>query len=442
MIALILFCMLIIAYWLELIINRYDILAPSSILIMGYMVGIFSFLLSNFDWQVSFSAKAMGVILLGITSFSLGSKLSMLGTDVLCRGESTRNALRGKESWDVGNSYLKRVGNLISFCQIVVTVQTFLSMRRVVGGGSISSIISSYRAAVITSSSANVRISNLVVMEQKFFAAFSFVLIFYFLYQILVKRERPSFVMLFPSFFYGIQQLLLGGRLQVIRLLLMFFVIFCAFQWYNQTWNGQTIKKISKIVIVTVLLTLPLFYLSKFFLGRSSNEGMLDYILRYIGGSTAALSIYLDNSTHLNDSFGRETFMGIYDFIGRQTSVNGLTSLSWAVSPSGISIGNVYGADRRYFSDFGLKGVIILNALMGFFYGGYYRYLKLNWRNHNLKPISTIIYAYIFYAVFFQFVEGFFFMSVISVNTVLQVILIIFAFGTVNFLRPKSLKTL
>ncbi|ASN59591.1 hypothetical protein CG419_02685 [Latilactobacillus curvatus] len=120
--------------------------------------------------------------------------------------------------------------------------------------------------------------------------------------------------------------------------------------------------------------------------------------------------------------------MGIFDFLGRKNGFDGIVPLSWAVSSNGSVIGNIYGADRRFLADYGEIGIPIMNAIMGVFYGGFYGILLKKLKKHNFSPILLTIYAYLLYATFFQFIEGYFFFSIISINTLAYIIFIIFAF--------------
>lgn len=434
MISVLLFVILTFFLVTNFFLSQFDILSPISILLVGYLIGVLSFILENPLWGIEFGWQPFFFIIVGILAFSIGASLfEYLFSLRMDKGDSLVSK-RHIETILISNTQmLKYISVTIILLQIIVTIITYHEMQSLSGQSSISDIISSYRTATISSSSAELRIPATLLQSQKLLTAFSLSLMFYFFYFRDIHMKKVPLYFLIPILFFMLQQLLLGGRLQMIRVLFGAFVLHYFLLRIKNGWQKSDFFKIARIGVLVLVISVPAFYLLKFSLGRSSTENLTNYVLRYLGGSTGSFAIYVNQTVHQQLQFGQETFMGIYDFIGRRTDANGLITLPWATSPTGIAVGNVYGADRRYLADFGVSGIVFLNLFMGIFYGGFYGYLKKKWRNGYIAPVQTTIYIYLFYAVFFQFVEGFFFMSVISVGSIIQILMIVLVFYFIKY---------
>lgn len=409
------------------IVTEVDLISPSFMLVVGYLIGVLCFLAINSMWGVHFGASVLILQVSGIVSFVV---CAIFFQKIF---EKSNNQIMESNISEVmidNLHFLVLFSVAITFLQIINTAQMIQQMQHIIGSTNLTTVISSYRSNLIESSS-SIRMSGLVTIFQKILTAFSFVLLFYFFYFINFSkntiRVQKVLWLLLPSIMFIIQQLIMGGRLQLFRVMIMAFFLHYFLYGIKNGWTKDNLKKIVKVVIIIAVLCMPLFYGLKFMLGRSSNEGLLVYVFRYLGGSTGAFAEFINIGGEGSAKFGQETFMGIYDFVGRQLGENGLVTLPWATSPKGIAIGNVYGANRRFYADFGVVGIIVLNSLMGSFYGLYYGALK-NINKYKILPIAITIYAYLFYAVFFQFEEGYFYFSIISVNTIVQIIFITIAF--------------
>lgn len=431
--SILLFIILILILALDLIFSKLDIMSPSSLMLFGYLIGLLCFIIANKEWGITFGWSPFILEIVGIfcfvlfdnffQSFFLTNKGFFISNG---RSEYYSNVLVDKKRFIVGLSVL------ISILQFLITIYTYKELKGLSGSGSLSLIISSYRNNLLDSDSV-LRISSFLTFSQKILSAFSFMFLFYFFYYRVIKKIKISSVILLPILFFILQQLLMGGRLQLFRIIIMAVLIYYLLIRVRDMWNINDVRKIVKIGLIVICVGVPLFYSLKFVLGRSSNESLGDYVLRYLGGSTGSFAIYVNNGLQRSVYHGQETFMGIFDFWGRRKGINMLTVLPWANSPTGSVIGNVYGANRRFLADFGMWGLILCNSFMGAFYGFLYGLLKRRMSMSKISPILLTIYSYLVYATFFQFIEGYFYFSIISVNTVTSIILIIFAFYFTKF---------
>ena len=83
---------------------------------------------------------------------------------------------------------------------------------------------------------------------------------------------------------------------------------------------------------------------------------------------------------------------------------------------NGVAIGNVYGAIRRYYNDFGIGGVIVLQMIASTFFNTFYYCLKKASNNHS--KFIYLFYAYLFYHVYELPIDDTFFKNFISFNMI------------------------
>ncbi|MTV44646.1 oligosaccharide repeat unit polymerase, partial [Streptococcus pneumoniae] len=89
----------------------------------------------------------------------------------------------------------------------------------------------------------------------------------------------------------------------------------------------------------------------------------ISYITRYMGGSIQLFDLFVIDPIRRNKELGAETFSGIYEMLAKLGFDNNIIKgLEWRVSPNYYSLGNVYTAIRRYYSDFGVIGIVICQS--------------------------------------------------------------------------------
>lgn len=411
---------LIVILTIDLLTTKLDLMNPTALMVIGFIIGVGAFVGIQKKWQIDLGIYPAFLILLGIISFALGAKIfqAIVSIDYI---EENNTAYR--VSYLAKNKqFILYLTTVVILLQCLVTFLTYKELRNITGATSISTMISSYRDSLI-GSSISLRISFITSFLQKLLLSFSLMLYIYAFTEFLSSKWK---IFLFvPILFSSFQQLLMGGRLQIFRFLIMGIFIYYILLRNKNNWSVSEIKKIIKIGIIVFILSIPFFYSLKFLLGRASTESLLPYVLRYLGGSTGAFALFVNDGLQHSLKFGQETFMGIYDVLGRIQGFNGLVALPWAVAPSGDVVGNIYGADRRFLADFGVMGIFILNFIMGAFYGGFYGIIMKKLKHGTLPIISLTIYGYLLYATFFQFIEGYFYFSIISINTLVQIILLV-----------------
>ena len=149
--------------------------------------------------------------------------------------------------------------------------------------------------------------------------------------------------------------LLTGGRFSAMTALVAAFVL-----WYMLGPDGPRALRPGRMVraALVALGALYLFYGVRVFVGRQSEQGMLEYITHYAGGSLPGLDLYFKDPPPPSDLWAR-----------RPSTPSTRACASWgfwrspiiwstmsSAAVGGGSIGNVYTALRDYHYDFGLVG--------------------------------------------------------------------------------------
>src|SRR5699024_6106445 len=142
----------------------------------------------------------------------------------------------------------------------------------------------------------------------------------------------------------------------------------------------------------------------------------------YAGSSIKALDIYLQQPNNNGaEAFGQETLINIYGFLSKINISVPVTSRHLEFVQFGDYLTtNIYTALRRYINDYVFVGMVMLQYLIGCFFGGFYfivKYLKVN-------LIWILIYSYFFYALVMQSIDDIFLSEMLNYVTIFRIIVI------------------
>ncbi|MCH3943558.1 MAG: oligosaccharide repeat unit polymerase [Atopobiaceae bacterium] len=140
--------------------------------------------------------------------------------------------------------------------------------------------------------------------------------------------------------------------------------------------------------ILFVVSTVALFIMGPL-VGRPAGMGIVDYISFYLGCGVPSLQMALDKGLWAGSPLGYHTFYGIYSLLYKIGITSSLTPYAGDFMRLGGHGSNVYTCFFRYYSDFGLPGVLVLGGLGGFLFTTLYDLAKKS------SPIMLVIYAYI-----------------------------------------------
>ena len=202
--------------------------------------------------------------------------------------------------------------------------------------------------------------------------------------------------------------LLTGGRFSAMTALVAAFVL-----WYMLGPDGPRALRPGRMVraALVALGALYLFYGVRVFVGRQSEQGMLEYITHYAGGSLPGLDLYFKDPPPPSDIWGKETFYSLNQGLRKL----GLLEIPYYLvhhefrRSGGGSIGNVYTALRDYHYDFGLAGMYLLHIVFVLFFSVFYEYQK-----RRRSDLGLIVLAMMYYALAFYMISNFFYANLVS----------------------------
>lgn len=218
---------------------------------------------------------------------------------------------------------------------------------------------------------------------------------------------------------YAFLTLLSGERTSVVRIVGIVFISFGVF------WKRRNPKKIFpvKYLAIGVLAFLGMLYgfsAIRFFVGRSSQLGLVDYLAFYFGSPLYNFDYGINHSYYLKINKGH-TFLGLTNNlarlgIGKLTSVHRVNITN---NVRNIFFGNTYTCMFDYYADFGMIGVIVLMAIFGMFIT--YLYCSAMYSSKN-TIYKTAVYAFFGTAVIFAAFTEQLYGTYIAVSTIVALI--------------------
>ena len=256
------------------------------------------------------------------------------------------------------------------------------------------------------------------------------------------RKIRKNIQYVIPVVIFSIMSIYKGNRSDIIGLVVMMIFLYYMFLHKQIGWSKHISGKMLKKVLIVFCIAMVVFYYMKDYVGRVSSLNFLAYITQYIGGSIELLDLYVKNSgiKHVTIPFS-ESLTGL--IIGLKKI--GLTSailkkqLEFRYTPTGIYLGNVYTAFRRYYNDVGWIGVIMFPAILSWFMNKFYQKVK-KYEGYSINTIfKTIVYASLIYVIPFQAMEDSFFINKITIGYLIELLLlficVLFIFKKIRFRR-------
>lgn len=392
---------------------------PATVISSGFFVGTIALLFSTHDWQVQLSSKTVELICIGIICFLIGTFLPYITLKLKTKGNVTKNREIAEQTYTNINSNIIAILGILF--QISVTLYLYIYLKSVTHGNGLSEIISTFRNSTMSNGDDGLQIVGILKQLQVFSMAYSFVFAFLYFYKKIIEGKKGSILYLIPLLFYVIQSLLTGGRLQIFRVILFIGANIYFLQLYKKSspsYANSFILKVGKWIIYII----PLFYFLKNFLGRTSEDSFFQYIFRYLGGPIEGFDLFIKSNYSYYHMFGQETFSGIYSLLSKFGIENQPIKLSWVMAPTGIWVGNVYTSLRRYYSDFGFSGVVILMFILGVIFGIIFSNIMRGYLKKQISGFSIILYSFYLYALVFTFFDDTFYTTAISLGSIVQII--------------------
>lgn len=220
------------------------------------------------------------------------------------------------------------------------------------------------------------------------------------------------------------------------------FVIYIHYFLYRMKYGIRIAgKKILKEGVAIFIFFIIAFLALAILLGKRNSFSFYDivqYISVYISGGIRGFDIFvnLDYPHNMGVVGNDETLHYISVFLGKYLNIGNYNETQLEFSYiNGKSIGNLYTAFRRYYSDYGCPGLIVFSGIIGYIYCWMYA-VCCNRVDEKKVSCIVLVFAYLSRTIFYLPIEDYFYISICTINGIFKLLCIIVLF---HFVIKKSL---
>ena len=396
-----------------------DIMAPSCMMCIMFIISTTIALLNLNNWDISFSLDTSILIGSGLLVFFLAEILFRFFICGQLRGPYSIS-----EEHDCKRIYISTtLINAIIVFNIVVLYLFLKGIIQIVGGNlsNLGSYFHAYRNLGINSLEKGTSMtSGFINFALKFVVASGYLSGYLLMrnYALKIESKTTQFKYILILVLSVLPSIMSGGRSGILRILSAL-LIFYYISWHQHNgWKKNLSWKYIRIGLVAFFVLAPSFYYSLGLLGRATSRTLTDYVANYISSSICLLDAYLKNPVPCV-SWGEESLVGVKKIL----SVIGIgepsTKYNLEFRTLGIGRSNVYTFFRRPLHDFGLIGMYIFVAFIAFLFA-YIYFKKIKYRPQYTCAGWSIAYGYLYYWILLSPIEQYS-MNMISVGAVVQI---------------------
>lgn len=441
-----LIAMLIVSYFLF----KKDIIEPAIILLAAYILSTFCVIVNVNKWGVELHSNTFWILLLGTLEFVIISFIINKVFFNIKNNKEKKDNKEEKEQSDVKvSSKLTIVIILYNILILVLLVFNVLKIASDFGTYStFSEALTLYKSN--TSYANNAELPDYLTILMKPIIASAYIYIFFFIKNIIYadgkkyKVALKYWYYLIPTMIYFLQRLTESNRGSIINFILSAIVMY--FIMWNIKNNWKKHVKIGTIIKLAVsgVMCLVIFYLSASLVGRINSKGMIDYITCYCGGSIECFNLYLQEEDPVRVIPGEETFGRTIRDLGKLGIIDDIQVKTKAPFRyyEGNMIGNVYTSYKRWIHDFGILGVIILQAILATMFGIAYNLIRYWKYGEKIRDLIIIFYTYFIYTIFMHPIDSLFYLETFTIYTagVILFVLIMYWILTLDKTKVKDKK--
>ena len=407
-------------------------MSPSMLLTSGYLLACLSCMYNIKNWGVELHLITCLLIIVGIISFMMGEfvQTSFHKPPLYHSEEMTKIHEINVSTFKI---CLFSAYNLLV---LILTIQEVLSLS---GGllGTIGKTIGEYRYAY-SYTEFKASTLNVQLLKVSKGAAYTFLYIFFNNVMCTKKSIIKNIKYLAPTVIFAFITLLKGGRINTIMLIIA--ALFIGYYlWHRKVgWDRVISFKFIKKIVIAFLLFAILFFGTREFVGRRETTPFAEYITTYLGGSFQLFDQYL--TTNAAPPNGFETIPGIMQSLQKLGLRTDTThkSLEFRYSPTGVHLGNVYTGLRRYYHDFGIAGIFIIQFVYGYLFSFLYnRIKKMRYLNTNRLFLVTV-YSSLLFCIITQAMEDHFWIDLGLGFFVELIIMLAVAYVILEFSMKKK----
>lgn len=444
---LILFIIMLIVSYLKL---GKDIMQPAVIFCSAYILSIACVIMNIGKWNIVFHLNTFLVLTLGglefvlicFTVHKLYTKKKAKEEEEPTKKEET---LQAKNNTNI-KKYMVVLVCLYNVIVLGLLIYNVLSIAHQFGE------YSNFTQALTlfknnTSYEINAEIPHYMNLLGKPVIIFAYIFLYVFLKNVIKEEGKihqkiiKNWYYLIPVLTYIFYEFTASNRLTILSLVLGGFTI--AVILWNQKNNWSKTVRLRSIgrMVICAICGLILFYFSASVIGRVNSRGPIDYITLYCGGSIECLNRFMQDPPEKSNIVGKESFY----YLIKNLDSYGMIELEEKYpihlefrNSYGNMIGNVYTAYRRWIYDFGILGMVILQAIMAIFYQLFYEIIKKRSKQGKQIHFLTILYAYMIYPVFLHPIDGYFYLLTIRMAFLTTLVMYLVAYTVLFQLTIKK----
>lgn len=402
-----------------------EILSPPILVLLLFILCSVIGLIRWDDWRLyEFSLNAVLYLITGILSFLLAAyfaKLVYPNKLINNRHPLRRNRIEVGVGWVLFLIVLGLITNVLSFVFIKSTVA-----RLGFDIESISRIINHFRNIEEIFPDDYSMPITIKVFYWISICTGSFSL-FIFTHNMCFKVLKKKDFWLLVIVGLWISVALLNSHRSYILMALAEVIYFLYFFWDMYVGKKSFVnKKIFKWGVGAFVGIIVCFLVLAILLGRRASFkelDIIDYITMYVSSGVRNFDLYIKEPVE-NNYFGMETFPSLYRTLANRFGIG--MSVDTALEfryIDGLKISNIYTPFRRYYSDFGIVGLIIIPAFWGFSFTYAYERIKNKCRK-NIIDFDIIFFAYGSKVIFHMPIEEVFLNFEISINGIFKIIIL------------------
>jgi oligosaccharide repeat unit polymerase len=435
--------------------SRGDVFFPANIVLIAFACSLAFAIMEMKKWDISISLNTVGVILIGLTSYVIGTVLaSSFKTKIKSDYKMSFFKYRKAETFEESIPYIPKLTTVfVVIFDILILYKYFLDVRRSASYlGSfktLGSMIGAYRNAGV-SGELIVGISKISAYGYNIVTVFAYLYLYVLISQIVIKRKniKDVVICLIPICLFGVCSILTGGRnplIQIFVAAIMMYNLLCKkYKGANYKFNWKFVARMSIIVVIFLIM----FSNIRSLVGRTNTMSTFDYLAMYIGAPIKLFDMFLEKPPTTGHTFwGQETFINLWAWWGsivKDSRMTGLIMNKEYRIYKGIQLGNVYTAFREYYCDFGLVGIIILPMIHSLFFTRFYRKITKSGNRMYRKSfdISILIYSYLSVALAYYSIDDRLFQKFLSKGTFRELLFMFILAAILPRLQWKRMRSI
>ncbi len=410
---------------LNFLINNGDIFAPSCMVCLIYFLCVLLSLYNYDIWQLdSFSGDTVSLVLVCLAVFSL---VCFFICNVLY-GLNLRKR-RAPLTAESCKMHIIPVNRQILFIacalQVTIILLCVINILRV-GGGVVgwAYILNRYK---MLNASGEAFLPGYVQQGIKIVTVLGYTYLFIFVNNAVMEGKlKGHYNCLIPVLLHLLRSILTGSRYNMICIAAA--GVYAAYILYQQKTGWRRTFKFKYLIwgVSGFTLLLALFVLLKRAAGRTDNIEPVYYVTMYSSGCIKLLDSYIQAPIAPSSIWGKETFSGINAFLANR----GLTqrydiNLEFRFI-NGRNIGNVYGAIRRFYQDFGFGGCLLLISIEAAVWSSIYS--RLTYAVHKNREYLLILFMYMVHALVIFPIDDKFYNNLVTPSFVIYTVLFYFSY--------------